>query len=162
MSTSIYDFKVKTLSNEELDLATLKGKVILIVNTASRCGFTPQYAELEKLYKRYKDQGFVVLGFPCNQFGNQEPGDASQIQEFCSLRYDVSFPMMAKIQVNGQDADPLYKYLKQRAKGIFGSTSIKWNFTKFIINRNGSVVVRYSPLTKPLRFEIGIQSLLNE
>ena len=142
MSTSINDFKVKTLNNEALDLSTLKGKVILIVNTASRCGFTPQYEELEKLYRRYKDQGFIILGFPCNQFGNQEPGDASQIQEFCSLRYDVSFPMMAKIQVNGQDADPLYKYLKQRAKGIFGSTSIKWNFTKFIINRNGSVVVR--------------------
>lgn len=162
MTASIYDFKVKTLNNEELDLSTLKGKVILIVNTASRCGFTPQYAELEKLYQRYKDQGFIVLGFPCNQFGNQEPGDAHQIQQFCTLRYEISFPMMAKIQVNGQDADPLYKYLKQRAKGIFGSTGIKWNFTKFIINRNGSVVVRYSPLIKPLRFEIGIQSLLDE
>lgn len=161
-TTSIYDFKVQTLDNQELNLSSLKGKVILIVNTASKCGFTPQYTELEKLYQRYKEQGLIILGFPCNQFGNQEPGDAEQIQQFCSLNYDVSFPMMAKIQVNGQDADPLYQYLKHRAKGIFGSSSIKWNFTKFLINRDGSVVVRYSPLIKPLRFEIGIQSLLNE
>lgn len=162
MLTSIYDFKVQTINNEELDLSTLRGKVILIVNTASKCGFTPQYTELEDLYQRYKDQGLVILGFPCNQFGNQEPGDAEQIQQFCSLNYGVSFPMMNKVQVNGQNTNPLYQYLKQRAKGIFGSASIKWNFTKFLISRDGSVVVRYSPLIKPLRFEIGIQSLLNE
>lgn len=162
MTQSIYDFKVKTISGNDFDLSNLKGKVILIVNTASKCGFTPQYAELEQLYKEFANDGLIILGFPCNQFGAQEPSTEDVIQEFCQLTYGVTFPMMAKIDVNGINEAPLYTYLKSRAKGILGSKSIKWNFTKFLINRDASVIVRYAPTLKPLQLKVGIKSLLNE
>lgn len=162
MTQSIYDFKVKTISGADFDLSELKGKVILIVNTASKCGFTPQYAELEELYKQYSHDGFVVIGFPCNQFGGQEPATESVIQEFCQLNFGVTFPMMAKIDVNGSNESPLYTYLKNKAKGLLGSKSIKWNFTKFLINRDGSVIVRYAPTLKPSQLKHGIKSLLDE
>lgn len=162
MTQSIYDFKVKTITDNDFDLSELKGKVILIVNTASKCGFTPQYAELEELYKEFSNEGFIVLGFPCNQFGAQEPASEDVIQEFCQLNYGVTFPMMAKIDVNGINESPLYTYLKNTAKGIFGSKSIKWNFTKFLINKDASVVVRYAPTLKPRQLKHGIKSLLDE
>jgi len=133
---------------------------MLVVNTASKCGFTPQYEGLEALYKKYKDQGFVVLGFPCNQFGRQEPGSASDIEEFCQLNYGVSFPMFAKIDVNGDDADPLFTYLKKSQKGILGSENIKWNFTKFLVNRDGDVAARFAPTVKPKDLTKDIESLL--
>ena len=160
MTPTIYDFSVTTLSHERLDLATLKGKVLLIVNTASKCGFTNQYSELETLYKNYHHQGLEILAFPCNQFGNQEPGDALQIQQFCSLSYGIDFPLMAKAEVNGENALPLYKFLKTQARGFLGSSGIKWNFTKFLISRDGATIVRYAPRVKPLKLEVGIQSLL--
>ncbi|MEI6705452.1 MAG: glutathione peroxidase [Deltaproteobacteria bacterium] len=145
----IYDFPVQTASGETKTLAEYRGQVVLIVNTASKCGFTPQYAGLEALFRKYVSQGFVVLGFPCNQFGVQEPGDISEIQTFCSLTYDVSFPLFAKINVNGNDAAPLYTYLKSAAPGLLGSEAIKWNFTKFLIDREGNVLDRYAPTTTP-------------
>jgi len=145
----IYDFPVQTASGETKTLAEYRGHVMLIVNTASKCGFTPQYAGLEALFRKYVSQGFVVLGFPCNQFGVQEPGDISEIQTFCSLTYDVSFPLFAKINVNGNDAAPLYTYLKSAAPGLLGSEAIKWNFTKFLIDREGNVLDRYAPTTTP-------------
>lgn len=162
MSTSIYDFKVTTWNGEILDLASLQRKVILIVNTASGCSLTPQYTELVQLYTKYRDQGLVILGFPCNQFGHQEPGSNAQIRDFCDLNYQVNFPLMAKIKVNGTNTEPVYKYLKSKASGILGSSSIKWNFTKFLINRNATKIVRYPPQLKPLKLEIGIKSLLEE
>lgn len=162
MSQSIYDFSAKTNNGEIINFSDLKGKVILIVNTASRCGFSSQYADLEQIYRKYQDQGLIILAFPCNQFANQEPKDDQQIAEFCKLTYDVSFPIMHKILVNGPDAHELFKFLKSRAKGIWGTPTIKWNFTKFLINRNGETIVRFSPITKPRTFEIGIQSLLDE
>jgi glutathione peroxidase len=134
--------------------------VMLVVNTASKCGFTPQYEGLEALYKKYKDQGFVVLGFPCNQFGRQEPGSESDIEEFCQLNYGVSFPMFAKIDVNGDDADPLFKYLKNSQKGILGSEKIKWNFTKFLVNRDGKVIARFASTVKPENLIKDIEKLL--
>jgi glutathione peroxidase len=134
--------------------------VMLVVNTASKCGFTPQYEGLEALYKKYKDQGFVVLGFPCNQFGRQEPGSESDIEDFCQLNYGVSFPMFAKIDVNGDDADPLFKYLKNRQKGILGSEKIKWNFTKFLVNRDGKVIARFASTVKPENLVKDIEKLL--
>ena len=157
---SVYDFTANTLDGRPVSLADYRGKVLLIVNTASKCGFTPQYAGLEELYKRYQDQGLAVLGFPCNQFGAQEPGDAAEIANFCSLTYDVSFPMFAKIEVNGPAAHPLYQYLKKAKKGLLGSEGIKWNFTKFLIDKNGEVVARYAPTDKPEALDGVIQKLL--
>jgi glutathione peroxidase len=157
---SVYDFTANTLDGREVSLADYRGKVILIVNTASKCGFTPQYEGLEALYKAHADQGLVVLGFPCNQFGAQEPGDAAEIANFCSLTYDVSFPMFAKVEVNGPTAHPLYQYLKKAKKGLLGSEGIKWNFTKFLIDKTGAVAGRYAPTDKPEALEGTIEKLL--
>jgi glutathione peroxidase len=157
---SVYDFSAVTLEGKETPLADWRGKVLLIVNTASKCGFTPQYAGLETLYRTYKDRGFAVLGFPCNQFGAQEPGDAAEIASFCSLTYDVDFPMMSKIDVNGPQAHPLYAYLKKSKKGLLGSQSIKWNFTKFLIDRQGEPVRRFAPTDKPESLAAAIESVL--
>jgi glutathione peroxidase len=158
--TSVYDFSAQSLEGRPVSLSDYRGKVLLIVNTASKCGFTPQYEGLEALYKRYADKGLAVLGFPCNQFGAQEPGDAAEIANFCSLTYDVSFPMFAKIDVNGPEAHPLYQYLKKAKKGLLGSEGIKWNFTKFLIDKNGEVAGRYAPTEKPEALEGTIQKLL--
>jgi len=160
MTTSIYDFKATSQDGTEVSLGDYRGKVVLIVNTASRCGFTPQYEGLESLYRRYRDRGLVVLGFPCNQFGAQEPGSAEEIKAFCTLNYQVSFPLFAKIEVNGEQASPLFKYLKAQAKGILGSTAIKWNFTKFLIDRQGHVVARYGSVSKPEELTRAIEDLL--
>ncbi len=157
---SIYDFTAETLDGQPAPLAQWKDKVVLIVNTASKCGFTPQYAGLEALYRKYRERGFVVLGFPCNQFGAQEPGDASEIASFCSLTYDVDFPMMRKIDVNGPKTHPLYAFLKSSKKGLLGSQGVKWNFTKFLIDRTGAVVDRYPPTTTPQSLEHAIEALL--
>ena len=157
---SLYAFDVETLQGQPAPLAGYKGQVLLIVNTASKCGFTPQYEGLEALYRKHKDQGFAVLGFPCNQFGAQEPGDAAEIANFCSLTYDVSFPMFAKIEVNGEGAHPLYAYLKKAKPGLLGSEAIKWNFTKFLIDRTGAVVRRYAPTDTPEAIEKDILALL--
>ena len=156
----LYDLSATLNDGKEKKLSAYKGKVLLIVNTASKCGFTPQYEGLEVLYKTYADKGLAVLGFPCNQFGAQEPGDASEIANFCSLTYDVSFPMFAKIEVNGPSAHPLYQYLKHAKKGLLGSEGIKWNFTKFLIGRKGDVVGRFAPTEKPEAMEGTIQKLL--
>ncbi|ABK97755.1 glutathione peroxidase [Pelobacter propionicus] len=158
---SIYDFEVQTAGGEFTSLAEYRGQVMLIVNTASKCGFTPQYKGLEALYRTYASRGFVVLGFPCNQFGAQEPGDITEIQNFCSLTYDVTFPLFAKINVNGSDASPLFQYLKSAAKGLLGSEAIKWNFTKFLVDRHGTVVGRYAPTTKPESLEKDIEAALH-
>ena len=158
--TSVYDFSAKTLSGEEKALSEYRGRPLLIVNTASKCGFTPQYQGLEKLHENYAGRGLAVLGFPCNQFGAQEPGDAAEIANFCSLTYDVDFPMFAKIDVNGPDAHPLYRYLRKAARGLLGSQRIKWNFTKFLIDRNGHPVHRYAPTTKPEALTSAIERLL--
>ena len=157
---SVYDYSAKTLDGQDVSLADYRGQVLLIVNTASKCGFTPQYEGLEALYKAYKDRGFTVLAFPCNQFGAQEPGDAAEIANFCSLTYDVSFPVMSKIDVNGADAHPLYKFLKKEQKGVLGTEAIKWNFTKFLIGRDGEVVERFAPTTKPEDLKAAIEALL--
>ena len=159
-TTSLYDFTASTLAGEPADLAAYRGKVLLIVNVASKCGFTPQYEGLEKVYETYRDRGFEVLGFPCNQFGAQEPGDAAEIANFCSLTYDVSFPMFAKVEVNGPGTHPLFAYLKRAAKGVLGSESIKWNFTKFLVDRSGAVVGRFAPATKPEALRREIEKLL--
>jgi len=158
---SIYQFKTKSLQGEEVRLKDYKGKVLLIVNTASKCGFTPQYEGLEKLYKQYKDKGLVILGFPSNQFGNQEPGTAEEISNFCTRNYGVTFPMFMKIEVNGKNADPIYKYMKKVLPGTVGD-DIKWNFTKFLFDRNGNPVERYAPTTKPESIEGEIVKLLSE
>ena len=160
MSAAIYQFKANLLDGTEISLGDYRGKVLLIVNTASRCGFTPQYQGLEKLYQRYRERGLVVLGFPCNQFGAQEPGNAEDIGSFCQLNYEVSFPMFAKIEVNGKQTHPLYRYLRTNAKGFLGSTCIKWNFTKFLINRDGQVIARYGSLVKPETLTTAIENLL--
>jgi glutathione peroxidase len=157
---SLYDFTAETLDGKPAPLADYRGTVLLIVNTASRCGFTPQYAGLESLYRKYRDRGFAVLGFPCNQFGAQEPGDAAEIASFCSLTYDVSFSMMAKIDVNGPGAHPLYAFLKHEQKGLLGSEAIKWNFTKFLVDREGRVVRRFAPADTPASLETAIEGLL--
>ena len=157
---TIYDFKVKSIDGQMVDLSIYKDKVLLIVNTASKCGFTKQYTGLEELYKNYKDKGLVVLGFPCNQFGSQEPGDEAEIKEFCSLTYKVNFPMFAKIDVNGDNTDPVYKFLKNSAKGVLGSEVIKWNFTKFLVNRKGEVVDRFASITTPEALVKDIEKLL--
>ena len=158
--TSIYDFSAETLDGKPAPLADYKGKVVLIVNTASKCGFTKQYEGLETLYKRFRDRGLVILGFPCNQFGQQEPGDAAEIANFCSLTYDVQFPMMKKIDVNGPAAHPLYAYLKKTKKGVLGTEGIKWNFTKFLVGRDGKVIDRYAPTVEPKALEGAIEALL--
>lgn len=157
---SIYNFEVLDIHHQKTTLESYRGKVILIVNTASRCGFTPQFEGLEKLYKSYKEKGFVVLGFPCNQFGSQEPLSEPQIENFCRLDYGVTFPMFAKIDVNGANSHPLYRYLKQNAPGVLGSEIIKWNFTKFLIDRNGKTIRRYAPSTPPESLENDIKKLL--
>ncbi|MBY6717175.1 glutathione peroxidase [Rhodococcus sp. BP-110] len=157
--TSAYDFTATTIDGEPVDLAAYKGKPLLIVNTASQCGFTPQYEGLEVLNKTYGPQGLVVLGFPCDQFGHQEPGDADEIKNFCSLRYDVTFPMHEKIEVNGDGAHPLYKWLRDQKSGVLGSR-IKWNFTKFLIDADGKVVHRFGPTTKPEKLAKPIEKVL--
>ena len=157
---TVYDFQAADLDGKEHPLAEFKGKALLIVNVASKCGFTPQYTGLEALYRKHKDQGFAVLGFPCDQFGHQEPGDAEEIRNFCSLNYDVSFPMFAKIEVNGDNAHPLYRHLKKEAKGLLGSEGIKWNFTKFLVDKHGKVVRRYAPTDKPESLEKDVAALL--
>jgi glutathione peroxidase len=157
---SIYDFSAETLDGKPAPLSAYADKVVLIVNTASKCGFTPQYAGLEALYRKYKDRGFVVLGFPCNQFGAQEPGDAAEIANFCSLTYEVDFPMMRKIDVNGPQTHPLYAWLKHQKKGLLGSEGIKWNFTKFLVDRKGEVVKRFAPTDTPQSLEGAIEALL--
>jgi glutathione peroxidase len=156
----IYSFQAVMNNGEEVSLQRYAGKVLLIVNTASRCGFTPQYAELQRLYEKYRERGLEILGFPCNQFANQEPGGNEEIAAFCSLQYGVTFPIFAKIEVNGKNAHPLFKYLKRRARGFLGTTAVKWNFTKFLVDREGRVVRRYAPNTKPSRLEQDIVRLL--
>jgi glutathione peroxidase len=147
--TDILDIPVTAADGSPADLSAYRGKVLLVVNVASKCGFTPQYEGLEALHRRYADKGFEVLGFPCNQFGAQEPGNAEEIANFCSLTYDVTFPLLGKIDVNGPQAAPIYQHLKKEAPGVLGSEAIKWNFTKFLVDRSGKVVKRYAPQTKP-------------
>lgn len=159
MST-LYSFSAETLAGAPASLDAYRGKVLLIVNTASECGFTPQYAGLQKLYDQYAARGFYVLGFPCNQFGKQEPGDATQIGAFCERNYGVTFPMFAKIDVKGDHAHPLYRYLTDEAPGILGLKAIKWNFTKFLVDREGRIVKRYAPSTKPDEIVADIEKLL--
>lgn len=159
MSTA-HDFEARTLDGKPVSLRDFAGKVMLVVNTASKCGFTPQYEGLEALYQRYRDRGFVVLGFPCNQFGEQEPGSADEIGAFCQKNYGVSFPMFEKIDVNGDAADPLYHWMKKSAPGLLGSERIKWNFTKFLLDREGKVVERYAPVTKPEDLAKDVEALL--
>lgn len=157
--SEFYNFNAKLLSGKEISMKEYEGKVIIVVNTASKCGLTPQYEGLEDLYKKYKEQGLVILGFPCNQFGNQEPGNSKEIKEGCLINYGVSFPMFSKIEVNGDNTHPIYKYLKSKKGGILGS-KIKWNFTKFLIDRNGNVVKRFAPTTIPSKLEKDIEKLL--
>ena len=158
--TTIADFTVTTNKGDPLDLKDKLGTVLLVVNTASKCGFTPQYDGLEKLYQQYKDRGFEVLGFPCNQFGAQEPGNAEEIDQFCKVNFGVTFPLMAKIDVNGPDASPLYDWMRSEKKGLMGTTAVKWNFTKFLIDRQGRVVKRYAPTDKPESIAKDIEKLL--
>ncbi len=158
--TQVYDFSAKTIDGDNESMAKYKGKAMLIVNVASKCGFTPQYTGLEALYEKFKDKGLVVLGFPCDQFGHQEPGDENEIKNFCSLNYDVKFPLFAKIDVNGANTHPLYKYLKGEAKGLLGTESVKWNFTKFLVDKDGKVVTRYAPTDTPQSIEKDIAAML--
>ncbi len=157
---NIYDFRAKLTDTNELTLSEYKGKTLLIVNTASACGFTPQYEGLENLYKKYKDSGLVVLAFPCNQFGKQEPGSDSEIKEFCDLKFNISFPLFSKVDVNGDDAHPLFQYLKDSLPGILGSKAVKWNFTKFLVDKEGKPVKRYAPTDTPESIEKDIQAIL--
>ncbi len=157
---TIYDFSAVTLQGVQTPLAEFSGQVVLVVNTASKCGFTPQYEGLEALYRKYKTKGFAVLGFPCNQFGAQEPGDASEIAQFCSRIYDVTFPMFAKIDVNGPSTHPLFAFLKSEEPGVLGTEAIKWNFTKFLVDREGAVAGRFAPTTTPKELEAEIEKLL--
>ena len=158
--TSIYQFEAELLDGKTKQFADYEGKVLLIVNTASKCGFTPQFAGLEKLYEKYKDRGLEVLGFPCNQFGSQEPGSNAEIMQFCELNYGVTFPLMGKVNVNGPEAAPVFEYLKEHARGLLKSRAIKWNFTKFLVNKEGVVVKRYAPRTKPASIAQAIEELL--
>jgi len=158
--TRVYDFSAKTIDGDEQKLSAYKGKTMLVVNVASKCGFTPQYTGLEALYEKFKDKGVVVLGFPCDQFGHQEPGDETEIKNFCSLNYDVKFPLFAKVEVNGANTHPLYKYLKSEAKGLLGSESIKWNFTKFLVDADGKVMTRYAPTDTPEKIEKDLTRML--
>jgi glutathione peroxidase len=161
MENSFYNFSATTLFGQKVNMNTYKGKTILVVNTASKCGLTPQYEGLETLYKKYKDKGFVILGFPCNQFANQEPGDEKAISETCYTNYGVTFPMFAKVDVNGENAHPIFKYLKKELGGLFGSM-IKWNFTKFLIDSEGKPVKRFAPTTKPEAIEQYLEGILNK
>lgn len=160
--SSFYDFTVKNEKNTDFSLSAFKGKVVLVVNVASKCGFTPQYRGLEELYRKLKDKDFAIVGFPCNQFGFQEPGSNDEIQSFCKMNYDVSFPVMAKIDVNGDNASPVYKFLKEKAPGLLGTEMIKWNFTKFLIDKAGRVIHRYSPNTEPKDIEKDIYEQLKK
>jgi len=157
---SVYGFEAKTIDGSSQSLDAYRGKTLLIVNVASKCGFTPQYKGLEAMYKKFKDKGLVVLGFPCDQFGHQEPGDENEIKQFCSLSYDVSFPLFAKVEVNGDDAHPLYKYLKSASPGVLGTEGIKWNFTKFLVDKAGNVVKRYGSMDTPEKIEKDVEALL--
>jgi glutathione peroxidase len=162
MSDTIYDIPVKTIDGQETTLATYRGQVMLIVNVASKCGFTPQYKGLEELYAKYKEKGLVILGFPCNQFGSQEPGAETEIKSFCSINYGVTFPMFAKIDVNGDNEHPLYAFLKAHKGGLLGFDGIKWNFTKFLVDRNGVVLDRYAPTTTPASMEADVVKALGK
>jgi len=157
---NIYDINVKDIDGKEISMSKYKGKTLLIVNVASNCGFTPQYEGLQELYETYKDKDFMVLGFPSNEFSNQEPGDEEEIKSFCSLTYNVKFDMFSKVEVNGENEALLFKYLKEQESGLFGSEKIKWNFTKFLINKDGKVINRYAPITKPLSLKKDIEKLL--
>ncbi|MDF1628574.1 MAG: glutathione peroxidase [Alcanivoracaceae bacterium] len=158
--TTVFDFTAQDIAGKDVDLSQYNGKVLLIVNTASKCGFTPQYKGLQAVFEKYRERGFEVLGFPCNQFGHQEPGDEAQISEFCELNFGVDFPLFGKIDVNGDDAHPLYRHLKEEAPGLLGSKAVKWNFTKFLVNRDGQVVKRYAPTDKPEALAKDIEKLL--
>jgi glutathione peroxidase len=158
--SSIYDYSALSLEGNEKPLTEFRGQVLLVVNVASKCGFTPQYQGLEALFQKFHAKGFAVLGFPCNQFGGQEPGSSEEIAQFCTLTYGVNFPMFAKIDVNGADTHPVYQFLKEEKKGLLGTEAIKWNFTKFLIDRQGQVTGRYAPTTKPEDLEKDIEKLL--
>ena len=160
MSQSIYDFSVKDINGAEVPLKNYEGKTLLVVNVASKCGFTSQYTELEQIYKEYKDSGLEILAFPCNQFGAQEPGDADEIKSFCSLTYNVTFPMFSKVDVNGDQSAPVYTYLKDSLPGLLGIKAVKWNFTKFLVNKTGQPVKRYAPADKPLSILEDIKKIL--
>ena len=157
---TVHDYSAKTIDGEDRKLSDYKGKVMMIVNTASKCGFTPQYKGLEQVFREFRGRGLVVLGFPCHQFGHQEPGDENEIKKFCLLNYDVSFPMFSKVDVNGDHAHPLFKYLKNEAPGLLGSRGIKWNFTKFLVDQSGKVVKRYGSMDKPESIIKDIEKLL--
>ncbi|MGH1274310.1 glutathione peroxidase [Bacillus cereus] len=159
---AVYDFSAKTITGEEKSLKDYKGKALLIVNVASKCGFTPQYKGLQEVYDKYKDQGLEILGFPCNQFGGQEPGTEADITSFCELNYGVNFPMFAKVDVKGDKAHPLYTYMTEQAPGLLGMKAVKWNFTKFLIGKDGKVVGRFAPQTKPVDLEVEIEKVLGE
>ena len=158
--TTVFDFTAQDIAGKDVDLSQYQGKVLLIVNTASKCGFTPQYKGLQTLFEKYRERGLEVLGFPCNQFGHQEPGDEAAISEFCELNFGVDFPLFGKIDVNGDGAHPLYRHLKEEAPGLLGSKAVKWNFTKFLVNRDGQVVKRYAPTDKPESLAKDIEKLL--
>lgn len=160
MEKQFYQFEAKNLQGKSVKMEEYQGKMVLVVNTASKCGLTPQYEGLEKLYEKYKDNGLVILGFPCNQFANQEPGDAKSISEGCLINYGVTFPMFSKVEVNGQNAHSLFKYLKNELKGIFGN-KVKWNFTKFLVDKEGNPIKRFAPTTKPEKIGEYIEKLLN-
>lgn len=157
---NVHQYKVADAAGKEIDLSQYRGKVLLILNTASKCGFTPQYEELEQLHQKYHQRGLVILAFPCNQFGAQEPGNNADIQQFCQINYGLSFPVMGKLQVNGPDASPLFEHLKDSARGLMKTRAIKWNFTKFLVNKDGDVVKRYAPRTKPASIAQSIEDLL--
>lgn len=159
---TIYDFSAKTITGEEKSLKDYEGKALLIVNVASKCGFTPQYKGLQEVYDKYKDQGLEILGFPCNQFGGQEPGTEADITSFCELNYGVNFSMFAKIDVKGDKAHPLYTYMTEQAPGLLGMKAVKWNFTKFLIGKDGKIVGRFAPQTKPVDLEVEIEKVLGE
>lgn len=158
--TTIYDFQATDIDGQPQSLNQYQGKVLLIVNVASKCGFTPQYAELQELWEKYRNRGLYVLGFPCDQFGNQEPGTEVEIKQFCDLNYKVTFPMFAKVEVNGDLAHPLWQWLKKQKSGVLGSESIKWNFSKFLVGKNGLVIDRYAPTTKPSSIDADIEKAL--
>jgi glutathione peroxidase len=157
---TVYQFEAKKINGETISLSEYKGEILLIVNTASNCGFTPQYKELQELYEQYKEKGFTVLGFPCNQFMNQEPGTESDIQSFCEMNFGVTFPLFSKVDVNGKNAHPLFQYLTEEAPGVLGMKAVKWNFTKFLVNRSGEVVERYAPNTNPKEISQDIEKLI--
>ena len=162
MDKTVYEFKARTIENQEISLSAYKGKVLLIVNVASQCGFTPQYKALEEIYDKYSPQGLLVLGFPCNQFGGQEPGNEQEIKNFCELNFGVKFPLFSKVEVNGPNALPLYDYLKGNAPGILGTKKIKWNFTKFLVGRDGLLIKRFAPTTKPEKLISEIEHALTK